>query len=100
MTQQVLSVKGFGSLWNNLTWTCCVDCDLWPLQRKREATDSDSEAKTPSTPSAEDVKKEKKKKKEKKAKLEEAGFDEAGAGPDNTTSELQTEVSEGIMILL
>lgn len=78
-----------------------VGCDLWPLQRKREATDSDGEATTtPSTPSAEDVKKEKKKKKEKRAKLEEeAGLADAGAEPDDATAELQTEVSEGDCVI-
>ncbi|XP_044022513.1 H/ACA ribonucleoprotein complex subunit DKC1 isoform X2 [Siniperca chuatsi] len=60
-------------------------CDA-SAKRKREATDSDSEATMPSTPSAQDVKKEKKKKKEKRVKLEEAGPDgvepEEGAEPE------------------
>ncbi|XP_070776197.1 H/ACA ribonucleoprotein complex subunit DKC1 isoform X3 [Enoplosus armatus] len=68
-------------------------CDA-SAKRKREATDSDGEATTPNTQSAEGVKKEKKKKKEKRAKLEEAGADEAGVEPDEEGVEPDTEVAE------
>lgn len=68
---------------------------LCPLQRKREAADSDSEAvTTPNTPSADDVKKDKKKKKkEKMAKLDEVGQDGASAEPEEVAAEPETEVS-------
>lgn len=66
----------------------CVTFDLWLLQRKREAGESDSDGATaPSTPSAEDVKKEKKKKKkDKKIKLEEGAEPEEAAEPEAEVS--------------
>ncbi|XP_038585120.1 H/ACA ribonucleoprotein complex subunit DKC1-like [Micropterus salmoides] len=67
-------------------------CDA-SAKRKREAADSDGEAATPGTPSAEDVKKEKKKKKkEKRAKLEEAGQGGAATEPEEEGAEPTTEV--------